>query len=250
MEGVSGLYLETPSFLPLHFFRRAPHHEGMKENPLASSVQFVRGVGPQRAALLARLGLQTVEQLLYYLPRDLLDLSRVVSVQQLQADAKATVKGTVVDVDAKEIKGRRALYAILADCGTGFVRGVWFDQPWVLQKFRAGQVVLISGKPKRRAGRWEFAHPHVQWLDADDHQANGAVLPLYGLTEGLKMHQMRRIARNAVDDYVELVPELLPPGMLNARQLRGIRQALRAVHCPASLAEFAVGCWNCSLGWR
>jgi ATP-dependent DNA helicase RecG len=215
--------------------------DGMSEDPLLSSVQFVRGVGPQRAALLARLGLQTVEQLLYCLPRDLLDLSHVVSVGDLVEETRATVRGTVVDVDAKELSGGRTLYAILVQCDGAFVRAVWFNQAWVLQKFQIGQVVLLSGRPKRRAGRWEFAHPQIQWLEAEDDAAAGMVLPRYGLTEGLKMHQMRRIARNAVEDHADRVPELLPATLRESQRLQGISQALRAVHMPASIAAFEEG---------
>src|SRR5258707_2102446 len=182
----------------------------MSDLTLQTFVQYVRGVGPQRAELLGRLGLVTVEDLLYFLPRDVLDLTRVSKVAEISEGTSCTVRGRVVDRDARLLTGGRTMSAVLLDCDGQFLRGVWFNQPWMLQKFRDGDVVLFSGKPKKRAGRWEISHPQIQWLSAEDTEADGGMFPCYSLTEGLKMHEMRRIMRAAVEDCVDLVPEVLP----------------------------------------
>src|SRR5580704_13050482 len=123
----------------------------MPEITLQTSVQFLRGVGPQRAELLGRLGLVTVADLLYFLPRDVLDLTHVSGVHELSADKLATVRGRVVDRDARLIKGGRTMTAVLLECDGQFLRGVWFNSPWMLQKFHDGDNLLFSGKPKKHA---------------------------------------------------------------------------------------------------
>src|SRR4051794_29814009 len=100
----------------------------MPDNPLDTPVQFIRGVGPERGALLEKLGLATAYDLLFNLPRDVLDLSDVRSVADLEEDKLQSVKGKVVDSDGRELSGGRVLSAILLDCGDAYVRGLWFNQ--------------------------------------------------------------------------------------------------------------------------
>lgn len=210
----------------------------MSDLSLETPVQFLRGVGPHRAELLARLELATVEDLLFCLPREILDLTHVSGVAELTDASVYTVRGRVVDRDARLLTGGRTMTAVLLDCGGEFVRGLWFNQPWILQKFRDDDIVLFSGKPKKRAGRWEISHPRIQWLNEDDIEAHGGLLPVYGLTEGLKMHEMRRIMRAAVESCAHLVPELLPGDFLARLNLSPIGEALRNVHLPEKREQY------------
>jgi ATP-dependent DNA helicase RecG len=213
----------------------------MAESPLLTPVQFLPGMGPRRAELLAKMGLVTVEDVLWAVPRDVLDLTKVVTPDQLVADAVQTVKGRVADMDSRKLTGGKLLSSVLFDCGKGFVRGVWFNQEWVLRRMRPGDVALVSGKCARRAGRWEFSHPRLQWLEEDSDDAVGGVLPKYRLTEGLAMHEMRRIARKIAEDHADLVPDPLPAEFRDSLKLPSVATALKNLHLPASLEEFRAG---------
>ena len=210
-----------------------------EDDPLSTPVQFSRGVGPQRAKLFENLGIHTVLDLLLYLPRDVLDLGDVRSPSDLEAGEHQTVCGTVVDRESRQISGGRSLTAVLIRCDREFVRAAWFNQPWMLNKFRDNQVVVFSGKPKRSQGRWEFSSPHVQWI-GDDDAGDGPIqaLPQYGLTDGLRMQDVRRIAQAAVEDYVEFLPERIPPGAVQQWKLPNIRDAVRHLHMPESAQQF------------
>jgi ATP-dependent DNA helicase RecG len=213
----------------------------MSDLSLETSVQYVQGVGPHRAELLGRLGLVTIADLLYFLPRDILDLTRVLQVGELSEGAPATVRGRVVDRDAKMIRNGGTMTAVLLDCDGAYLRGAWFNQPWMLQKFCDGDRVLFSGKPKKRAGRWEIHHPQIQWLNDDDDHSSGGMLPVYSLTEGLKMPEMRRIVRGAVEVAAELIPEVLPDDFRARQALPRIGQALRFVHLPVNREQYDAG---------
>jgi ATP-dependent DNA helicase RecG len=213
----------------------------MSQDPLETSVQYLRGVGPKRAELLAKLELRTVADLLWNMPRDFLDLTDVRPVERLEPDHVQSVRGKVVDLDARELSRGRTLSAVLLDCDGAYLRGVWFNQPWILKKFRPEQTVLFSGKPKRNAGRWEMSHPTIQYLDDDESPSSGGVLPRYSLTEGLKMHEMRRIIRNAVEEYASLVADALPAPFREAAQLPALSDALRYLHIPADREQFEAG---------
>jgi len=211
------------------------------DDPLQTPSQFIRGVGPARAELLARLNLLTAGDLLLNLPRDVLDLTQVVPVFELKPDTVQTVSGIVVDKDAKETFKGKTIVAILLQSDGGFVRGVWFNQPYILRRFELGQRVLFSGKPKFSQRRWEFSHPHLQFLGDDEAETSGAVLPRYGLTEGLRQHEMRRVTRNVVEDYVQAVPEMLPEHFRQQVNIPDIKQALIQIHLPQSVEAYEAG---------
>jgi ATP-dependent DNA helicase RecG len=210
------------------------------EDPLKMPVQFVRGVGPERSRLLANLGIVAVEDLLWNMPRDVLDLTNVTPAQRLQTGVLQTVRGQVVDLDGRTTGTGRNLVAVLLDSDGLYVRGLWFNQPWMIHKFRGGEWVLFSGKPKRSQGRWEYSNPRVQWIGDEDAAttASGGLIPRYSLTEGLSMDQMGRIVRAAVEAYADLIPDPLPAGLRERLDLPVLKEAVRGMHLPKSIEEY------------
>jgi ATP-dependent DNA helicase RecG len=198
--------------------------------PLNSPVQFLKGVGPQRAEKLRRLGIETVEQLLYYLPRDYQDLTDLRPIAELEAEKLQTARGRVVDLDAKETHKGGTLSAALIDDGTGRLRAVWFNQPTAIKRFRVGDTVLFSGKPAWKTGCWQMAHPEVQI--SEEEGLGEPFLPIYSLTEDLRLGDLRRILRAAVTQYADQVPDILPPILLATHQFPAVGQALANAHFP------------------
>lgn len=212
--------------------------ETVADDPLETPVQFVRAVGAQRAELFARLGIVTVRDLLLTVPRDVLDLSEVSAVFELNDERVHTIRGEVVDRDSRLISGGRTMTAVLLKCDGGFVRGLWFNQPYMLHRFALGQVVLFSGQPKLREKRWEFSHPRTQFLDVGDSESTPGILPRYGLTEGLSMHEFRRATANAAEDFAEAMIDRLPDAFRESLQLPRMSDAVRQLHRPQTMAEF------------
>ncbi|MBX3444514.1 MAG: ATP-dependent DNA helicase RecG [Planctomyces sp.] len=212
----------------------------MSENPLETPLQFLPGVGPARAELLRRLELRTVADVLWRLPRDVLDLTEVRSPADLVEEELQTVRGVVAESDGRETR-KGNLVAVLLDCRDDFVRGLWFNQPWMRQKLAPGTHVLFSGKPKRYRGRWEFTHPRVQMLTAEDDQASGGIVPRYGLTEGLTQVEMQRVVRAAVEMGAAAVADPLPEEFRTEQKLPPLADALRKVHLPRAIADYDAG---------
>lgn len=210
----------------------------MPDNPLLTPLQFVTGVGPRRADLLAKLNLRTVLELLWFLPRDYLDLTDVRSISQLEPDKNQSISGKVVDIELRKLTQGRSMVGILLESTGGYLRGVWFNQPWMFKKFKQSENVLFSGKPKWRQGRWEISNPVVQWISEDeDVESTLAVLPRYGLTEGLRMAEMRRIVQAVVEQFVEFIADPVPFSFRTRNQLLGLGDALRLLHLPRTLSE-------------
>lgn len=213
------------------------------DDPLLTPVQFVRGVGPQRGELFAKLGIHTVTDLLWHLPRDVLDLTKLSAVFELTGDRVHSIRGELVDRDARVTSTGKTMTALLLKADGGFVRAVWFNQPYMLRKYELGQHLLLTGQPKNRDRRWEFSHPETQPLDDDDQDRNVArgVLPRYPLTDGLSMRDVRRATAAAVDDYADQIAEFLPDDFRAECALPRLSEAIRHLHCPQTMDEYRAG---------
>lgn len=199
---------------------------------LATPVEFVRGVGPERAALLRRIDISTAGDLIFLFPRDYEDLSDRRAIADLQEEGLQTVRGEVVEVDARSGGFGKSQVGVLVRQGNDYLRAMWFNQPFMRDKFRPGQHVLFSAQPRLRGNRWEMAHPRVTWLDGTEDEPEMRMLPLYPLTEGLTQYQMRRMVAGAVDEYASALEEVFPERLLEEYDLMPLASALSAIHSP------------------
>ncbi len=199
---------------------------------LSTPVQYLKGVGPQRAELLHRLGLKTVKDLLFYFPRDYQDLTDQRDIPQLEEGKLQSVLGVVEEVELRSRRSSGCVLGVLIRARGGHLRALWFDQPYMRDKFTVGQRVLVSGKPRYRGLVWEMAHPRVQTVEDEQPDSTAKILPVYPLTEGLEQWHLRRIIRTAVEQYAPVLEEVFPAEYRQAHDLWPIRQALPQVHFP------------------
>ena len=202
---------------------------------LATPAQYLKGVGPDRAKLLERLGIRTAADVLFNFPRDYQDLTDLRAIDKLEEDKPQSIHGVVEEVDLRTTGPGRSILGVLVRDNQQYLRSLWFNMPFMADKFKRGQEVLLSGKPRLKGQRWEMAHPHVQWIDREEGDApQGELLPVYPLTEGLKQGSMRHIARHALETYTALVEERFSPEYLAVHKLMPIQTALREIHFPTS----------------
>ena len=205
---------------------------------LGTPLAALTGVTPQIAECFQRLGLRSVLDLLFYFPRDYEDFTDLRAIKSLEHDAVVSVAGTVTDLELR--RSRRPVLGVLIEDGTGALRAMWFNQPYMHLKFAMGQRVLFSGKVALKGGRWQMAHPRVQWLDNDEAAAGGKILPIYSLTEGLAQWHVRRAMVTALDLAADLLDEVFPAEFLAAHNLGPIRGAIRRIHYPGDQESLAV----------
>ncbi|QDU98499.1 ATP-dependent DNA helicase RecG [Lignipirellula cremea] len=199
---------------------------------LATPVQYVKGVGPSKAEPLARLKLRTARDLLFFFPRDYQDMSELKAIADLQEGETVSVCGTVAEVDLRNTGPGRSLLAVLLQQDEHFLRALWFNQPFMRQKFETGRRVLLSGTVKISGGRWELVHPTVELLGDNEEPPSGRVLPVYPLTEGINQGAMRRVVLAAVEEYSQYLDEVFPQDFLDAQGLWPIHAALPQLHAP------------------
>jgi ATP-dependent DNA helicase RecG len=205
---------------------------------LLTPVEHVRGVNPERAELLRRMGLRTASDLLFNFPRDYQEVADECSIAELAEDKLQTIRGTIEEVAVTNQGFGKSRVAILVRGDTGHLRATWFNQPFMRSKFRDGQQVLLTAKPKIRGMMWEMSHPQVTWLEQEEAPLDGRkLLPVYSLTEGLSQFHMRRIVANAVEDFANVPEEVFPRNLLKQYHLPLLADAIRGIHLPADQQE-------------
>jgi ATP-dependent DNA helicase RecG len=199
---------------------------------LAAPAQFLPGVGPKRAALLEKLGLKTLGDLLFHLPSRYFDRRAAVPLAKLRPDTDVCVQGEVVRV--RSYRAERSRIPVLeVEIAEGAARAklLWFRQPWRAREFKAGDTVLAAGRTGR--GR-SLVVGEFEILDAGrDPLHAGGVVPAYATIEGVSKRQIRALVRAALEACPS-PPETLPEELLRRRGLPGIAEALRGAHAPAS----------------
>lgn len=200
---------------------------------LSTPVQYMKGVGPQRAELIQKLDLHIARDVLFFFPRDYQDMSVLTEIDDLIEGQTASICGEVVEVDQKALPGKTILGVLLKQ-GDRFLRMSWFNMPYLRRRFGAGKRVLASGTPKLRGMRWEMTHPTIEFLQEGEEPPAGRILPIYPLTEGISQSAMRKIVWSAVEQYTEFIEEVFPDAFLDEHRLWPIKAALPQMHQPAS----------------
>ena len=206
-------------------------------------VQYVKGVGPARARQLARLGIDTVQDLLLSPPRRYEDRRTFVSVSQLIPGRLATVRGEVLAKSIRRIHGGRALVQVAVGDATGAIECVWFNQPYLAQQLKVGDELILYGRVEPSGRRLQLVHPELERLEtqtAAEEQADeaaihmGRIVPIYPLTSGLGQRWYRRMVHTAVNRYADQMTEVLPDELRRRQQLQPCVWAVRQLHFPDS----------------
>lgn len=200
-----------------------------------TSLQFLKGVGPARARSLARLGLETVGDLLAHYPRRYLDRSRTSPIGGTAAGQDVTVLGEVLTSGERRTRSGGTLQTVSVGDDSGVVFCVWFNQRYVLKQFKAGQRVLVSGTIQFRSGQRQLAHPDFE-IQTPGREAlhTGRLVPVYGLTAGVGQHWLRGLVHQALQVADGGLLETLPDALLKSLGLPDRAAALQAVHFPVS----------------
>jgi ATP-dependent DNA helicase RecG len=186
--------------------------------------------------MLARLSIQTVGELVQHFPRRHLDLSHTASLADVEVGGDATVVGTVHDIKVKRPRRRLAIVEIAIVDGTGALVGVWFNQPYMADRFEIGERVAFAGRVTMDYGLKQMRAPHTERVDAEDGEARGRILPVHGTTEGLTVNWMRRLVLEALKSGADVV-DPLPVALRREHGLVPRASALWGVHFPESQTD-------------
>jgi ATP-dependent DNA helicase RecG len=202
---------------------------------LGEPVTALKGAGGATGKKLAKLGVETVGDLLLLSPRRHIDYSRTIRIGEalnLQPGSDVTVRGRVTDVQLHRGPGAPRVTIKLADV-SGWVRVTWFNQ-YLANVLHVGDEIAVSGALEAGYGPLSFTGPEWEPVSPGGGVSTGRIVPVYPLTAGLAQKSMRGFARQALDLALDSVAEYLPEAVRLAAEepLMPLREAISQVHYP------------------
>ncbi|HBS93139.1 MAG TPA: hypothetical protein DEA85_03910, partial [Firmicutes bacterium] len=193
---------------------------------VSKAVQYVKGVGPVRARLLARLGIFTCQDLVQHYPRDY-SRRQLVQISQLPEFSGETViiSGKIVGMP-REIRRRVSILNVTVADSTGFIRCTWFNQGYLKDKLLPGKDITVAGK---------YSPDYGGNIVAEEFSLQGTlaeIQPLYSLTEGISNQVMAKIIGQVLAEHIE--DELFPEDFRKKYQLMSNRETLQTLHFPGN----------------
>ncbi len=218
---------------------------------LTTPVQYVKGVGPKLAEILAAKGIATVGDLLHYLPFRYEDRLNPRGIAELRAGEMATVIGEVRNSGLFRTR-RMPIFQLTVGQGRSKLKCLWFNATYLQDKFKAGQLIALYGKVEQdsRSGELQIIQPQFEMLGdapgdaADDKAASslevGRIVPIYeSAGQGrVTARWFRRVIRTALDDLTPELAETIPAAVRERLALVSPREALWKVHWPEAGESF------------
>ncbi len=223
----------------------------------STEIQYVKGIGPVRAAVLKTIGIDSLQKLFYYFPFDYLDRSRITKISELpklvEAGNEVTVIGSVFRSEVKYTRNRKKIFFLTIKDETGYVTCVFYGAvEWFQKAFEAGEILAVSSVPELdKYNRVQFIHPEFDRLKTKDEEDEtdwnsllntGAIIPKYSSGEelrnaGLDNRGFRRILKNATNNNLSVLNEHLPREILQRNRLLDLQQSIKMIHFPRSYQE-------------
>jgi ATP-dependent DNA helicase RecG len=199
-----------------------------------SKLTVLQGVGPKNAESLAKLGMQTLGDMLYNYPRRYEDYSLLKPIQALMFNDVVTVLGSVQSVTNRPIRGgKQNIIELIISDGTGSLRISFFNQPWLLNRFKKDDMISVSGKIDQYLGRLVMNSPDWEFVEMENLHTN-RIVPIYALTERITQKWLRNQMRQVVSYWSPAVVDPLPDTLKREARLVSLSEALTQVHFPDS----------------
>ncbi|MBI5326095.1 MAG: ATP-dependent DNA helicase RecG [Ignavibacteriae bacterium] len=231
-----------------------------------SELQYIKGVGPVRAAALAKDGIITQKDLLNYFPRDYIDRNAISSLKSLAVKLRqddlfeskpipadfslkneSIVIGQIAESEEKHFgKNKKLLKLSITDGSGGFANIIfWSFTDYYKKTYPAGEIIVISGRPELDSyGRINFHHPEIEKFHPDDEKSyrEGRILPVYPMTQSMKsgkwnMRVLRQVVYSAIENQLGTIKENLSDSLLKKYKLLNRQDSFRILHFPDNIEE-------------
>lgn len=201
---------------------------------LASSLEKVKGIGIKTGEQFALAGINTIGDLIEFLPRVYEDFSQVTLISDIKP-GKATIKARCETISTRPVRrGLRITTATLTD-NSGKLQAVWFNQPYREKQLKTGEEFFFSGEFEFNYNRYQLTNPSAEKVSEMPVQTD-RILPIYRSIKGLKSTLVRKILAE-LRPLITMIPETLPINILNEEKLMSRSQAILAMHFPDNMND-------------
>ncbi len=204
---------------------------------LNAPLTVISGIGESRSKLLNELGLRTLGDLLYYFPRRYDDYSKVKPINRIAYGEELTVMAMIQSMSSRKARsGKMSITEAVVSDGTGFLRLIWFNNPYIERQLRGGDQIVVSGKIDMYLGRFVMNHPSWELLEKE-HLHTNRIVPVYSLTANITQKTLRSIIYQTVNHWSPRIKDFLPESIRENVGLSDLGNALKQVHFPDNEQE-------------
>lgn len=204
--------------------------------PLATAVRYLKGIGPKKARVISSLGINDIEDLLYYFPRRYEDRTSLSPIAELKQGEVQTVKAAVLAANERQSLRRRGFRILEVAVGdkSGKIFCVWFNQPYLAVYFKPGVNLILHGRIDSYAGRLQMNSPEFEILESgeDGGLNTGRIVPVYSLPSGITQRSWRQTVKLAIDEYLPGMQDFLSYDIRSRNNLLNLAKSIVNIHFP------------------
>ena len=202
-------------------------------------IQYLKGVGPNRALKLQKLDIFTVGDLLNYFPVKYEDRRVVKNINEIFEQGKYLLKLSIFE-KPKHSRIKKNMTIIKAICkdDTGFITLTFFNQDFLMDKLIAGEYYYVFGNVKISFGKLEITNPEIELMDKDWKAGN--IMPVYGLTYGLSNNEITKLVKTALETYYDQIQDVLPKEIIKKFCLTSKKIAIKNFHFPSDSKKYSL----------
>lgn len=201
-------------------------------NNEARDIRYVKGVGPKKAVLFNKLGINTVKDLLFYPPFRY--LNRQIDTSIIKPEEYNTVIADIIETGEIFTRSRKRIFNALVKSNDQYLYLKWFNNRYIGNVLKEGQTIIASGKVKPGRGIYEMLHPVYELLNDEDTELihTGRIVPVYHLTEGLSQRYLRRTIHYALSEFADEMSDSIPDILEKTYNFIGLQDAVKNLHYP------------------
>lgn len=204
---------------------------------LEKDIKFIKGVGPNRATLLNKLGIFNLKDLITYFPREHEDRGKPKGIAELEDGEEALICAyPVARMNEVRIRGNLTLCKLIVRDETGTMQITWYNQSYLKNTFKPNERYKFFGKVSKKYGKVEMQSPVYE--QESSNRNTGKIIPIYPLTYSLSQNTIRKIIENGLEEVKNRLEESLPQYILEKYNLYDYNTAINQIHFPDNFANF------------
>ena len=212
-------------------------------NNLNKDIQYVKGIGPKKASKLNKLGIFTINDLIYYFPRQYEDRNKLKKICQLEDKEKATIRAIISSIETSTPRKGLSITKLSVRDETGFAKLVFFNQDYIVKSFKSGDTILVFGKVKKDFNGVELSSCEVEQMSNNPKSTCG-IMPIYPLTYGVTNKELMGIIKIIFTNEQIVIKEYLPKRIIEKYKLCSIDYAIKNLHNPTNKESLKIALYR------